>query len=99
MSREFRLGLFMVVTLSILATAVFLIGDRRDMFRTTYQVNTNFPSVGGLIEGSPVRVAGVREGTVKRIILPKQPNDKVTVALDLHKETRDVVKKDSVASI
>jgi hypothetical protein len=36
---------------------------------------------------------------VKHIQLPKQPDGKVTVTMDLQKDTRDVVKQDSIASI
>jgi phospholipid/cholesterol/gamma-HCH transport system substrate-binding protein len=36
---------------------------------------------------------------VKRINLPKRPDEKVTVVMDLQSATRDILKKDSVASI
>jgi len=35
MSRPFRLGLFIVSTLAILAAAVFLIGDKQFLFSST----------------------------------------------------------------
>ncbi len=99
MSREFRLGLFIVGTLLILVAGVFLIGDRQSMFHSTYRVKTDFPNVAGLNSGAEVRVGGTHQGTVRRIDLPKRPSEQVTVWMDLERATRDIVKKDSVAVI
>ena len=38
MSRAFRLGFFIVATLLILAAGVFLIGEKRFLFRRTYRL-------------------------------------------------------------
>jgi phospholipid/cholesterol/gamma-HCH transport system substrate-binding protein len=99
MSQNFRLGLFIVITLAILATGVFLIGSRESMFRPSYQVRADFDNVAGLNEGADVRVGGLRKGSVKNILLPKLPNGKVVVLMDLEKETQSIVKLDSLAEI
>jgi phospholipid/cholesterol/gamma-HCH transport system substrate-binding protein len=99
MKRELRLGAFIVVTLLMLASGVFLIGNRESLFRPTYSVRADFPNIAGLNVGADVRVGGVREGTVKRINLPAQPSGAVTVIVDLDKSTHSIVKKDSVAAI
>jgi phospholipid/cholesterol/gamma-HCH transport system substrate-binding protein len=99
MSREFRLGAFIVATLLVLAAGVFLIGDKDLLFRSTYNVKTEFQNVVGLDKGADVRVGGIHKGTVKRIDLPHRPDGKVTVIMGLDSTTRNIVKKDSVASI
>jgi phospholipid/cholesterol/gamma-HCH transport system substrate-binding protein len=99
MSREFRLGVFVVATLLILAAGVFIIGDKELLFRSTYSVKTEFQNVVGLDKGADVRVGGIHKGTVKRINLPHQPDGKVTVVMSLDSSTRNIVKKDSLASI
>src|SRR5580658_1730741 len=99
MSQTFRLGLFIVAALAVLFVGVFLIGSRESLFQSTYLVKAEFQNVAGLADGADVRVGGLHEGTVKYIRLPKQPNGKITVAMDLDKGTRDVVKKDSIAAI
>jgi phospholipid/cholesterol/gamma-HCH transport system substrate-binding protein len=99
MSQNLRLGLFIVITLAILATGVFLIGSRESMFRSSYKVRADFDNVAGLNEGADVRVGGIRKGSVKSIQLPKQPNGKVVVLMDLEKETQSIVKLDSLADI
>jgi phospholipid/cholesterol/gamma-HCH transport system substrate-binding protein len=78
---------------------VFLLGDKQLLFSRTYTISAPFDNVAGLDEGAPVRAGGVRIGTVKRILLPRQPEGKLTVELQLDNSTREVIKKDSVASI
>jgi phospholipid/cholesterol/gamma-HCH transport system substrate-binding protein len=99
MSRAFRLGLFMVGTLAIFAAGVFLIGSNESRFRSTYRLKAQFQNVSGLINGADVRVGGIHKGTVRSIQLPHRPDEKLTVVMDLESSTRDVIKKDSVASI
>lgn len=99
MTREFRLGLFVVGTLAILMVGVLLIGKNSSLFRSTYQLKSNLQNASGLIDGAEVRVGGIREGTVKYIQLPRRPNDQVTLVMNLEKATRAVLKKDSVATI
>jgi phospholipid/cholesterol/gamma-HCH transport system substrate-binding protein len=99
MSRSFRLGLFMLTTLAILAVGVFLVGREESKFGSNYRVRCEFENVAGLSEGADVRVGGIRKGTVRSIRLPKTPDGKVVVAMDLARETQAIVKRDSVASI
>src|SRR4051812_45307359 len=99
MSRSFRLGVFLVATLGMLVTGIFLIGTNQFLFRSTFAVRAEFPNVAGLMQGTDVRVGGIRQGTVNHLELPKRPDGKVIVYLDLDRRTRDVVKKDSVAAI
>ena len=60
MSRVARLGAFIVATLSVLAVGVFLIGSQENLFRSTYQLKTQFDNVAGLTVGADVEVGGVR---------------------------------------
>ena len=99
MSRAFRLGLFIVGTLVVLAIGIFLIGNKDLLFSSTYSLKANFKNVAGLIDGGDVRVGGIHEGTVKHIDLPTKPDQDVTVEMNLDKATRFVLKKDSVAAI
>jgi phospholipid/cholesterol/gamma-HCH transport system substrate-binding protein len=99
MSRVARLGAFIVVTLAVLATGVFIIGSKEYLFSPTYQLRTQFDNVAGLTTGADVEVGGVHSGTVRSITLPRNPRDKVTVVMQLDKATQDIVKKDSLASI
>ena len=99
MSRVARLGAFIVATLAILATGVFIIGSKEYLFNSSYQVKALFDNVAGLDAGADVRVGGVHCGTVQSISLPRNAGDKVTVLMDLDKSTHEIIKHDSVASI
>jgi phospholipid/cholesterol/gamma-HCH transport system substrate-binding protein len=99
MSRAFRLGLFVVGTLVIFAIAVLYIGSEESLFHRTYGVQAQFQNVEGLIDGADVRVGGIHKGNVRSIQLPRRPDEKPTVQMDLDDSTRAVIKKDSVASI
>lgn len=95
----FRLGVFIVCTLAVLSGGIFLIGSRKLAFRSTYGLKAEFQNAGGLIDGSDVRVGGVHMGTVRAIELPKTPEGKVTIRMDLETKSQAVVKRDSVASV
>jgi phospholipid/cholesterol/gamma-HCH transport system substrate-binding protein len=99
MSQNIRVGAFLLITLAILSVFVFLVGSVESRFESKYEVKAEFQNVGGLNEGADVRVGGIRRGTVRHVRLPQRPDQKVTVFLSLNKDTRNVVKQDSVASI
>ena len=89
----------MLATLAILAAGVFLVGRQESRFGSNYRVRSEFDTVTGLSEGADVRVGGIRKGRVRSIQLPRRPDGKVTVTMDLARETQSIVKRDSVASI
>ncbi len=99
MSRAARLGVFIIATLAILVTGIFVIGGKQYLFTSTYQLKAQFDNVEGLDAGGDVRVGGVHSGTVHSIVLPNRPGEKVTVIMDLGKSTHEIIKQDSVASI
>ena len=99
MSRVARLGLFIVATLAVLATGVFIIGSKEYLFRSTYILKAQFDNVAGLAAGAEVQVGGVHSGIVHSIELPDKPGGKVTVVVDLDKSTHKIIKQDSVATI
>lgn len=99
MSRVARLGLFIIVTLAILAAGVFIIGSKEYLFRPTYQLKAQFDNVAGLSIGAEVQVGGVHSGTVHSISLPHNPGEKVTVVVDLDQSTHEIIKRDSMATI
>src|ERR1700689_3811777 len=99
MPREIRLGLFIAFTLALLMVAVFYIGNKETRFKSTFEVKSDFKNVGGLEVGADVRVGGIHKGTVERIDLPKQPDGKVTVVMQLEKGTNNLIRQDSMSSI
>jgi outer membrane protein OmpA-like peptidoglycan-associated protein len=99
MSRAFRLGIFIVAGLLILAGGVFLIGQKRFLFRRTYRLEAQFQDVAGLDNGADVRVGGIHLGTVKYISLPDGPSGKLTVVMAMSGSTQHIIRQNSVATI
>jgi phospholipid/cholesterol/gamma-HCH transport system substrate-binding protein len=99
MSRAARLGIFIILAMSILAAGIFIIGSKQYLFTSTYRLKTQFATVVGLDPGADVRVGGVHSGTVRGIELPHKPTDKITVLMDLQRSTHDIIKQDSIAAI
>ncbi len=99
MSRAARLGVFIVATLAILVGGIFIIGGKQYLFSSTYQLKAQFDNVEGLDAGADVRLGGVHSGTVRDIVLPRKPGEKVTVVMDLGKSTREIIKQDSIITI
>ncbi|MBP7148392.1 MAG: MCE family protein [Acidobacteria bacterium] len=71
--RAFWVGLTVIVSLVIFAAAVLMVGEQTQMFKAKVTYRTNVPDASGLRAGSPVSMAGVRIGTVDRIVLPVSP--------------------------
>ena len=99
MNKIARLGFFIFGSLVVLGIAIFMVGDKKFLFSTTYRLQAPFDTVAGLADGAEVRVGGVHMGTVNGIRMPTQAGGKMVVILDMENSTRKVLKKDSVASI
>jgi len=93
MSREVRVGLFLVVAFLILIALFELVG-KETIFARMVEYRTSFRSIPGLKLGDPVRLAGVDVGTVRDI---RVVGARVEVAMRVKPGTP--VKTDSIATI
>jgi len=93
MSREVRVGLFLVVAFLILIALFELVG-KEALFARMVEYKTSFKSIPGLKVGDPVRLAGVEVGTVRDI---RVIGARVEVTMRVKPEAP--VKTDSVATI
>jgi phospholipid/cholesterol/gamma-HCH transport system substrate-binding protein/paraquat-inducible protein B len=83
--RYIRLGLFVVVCLTILVVVLFLLGGRK-LFQSTFTFETYFnESVAGLELGAPVRFRGVPLGQVSEILTSSATYER-DVPLDKRRE-------------
>lgn len=71
--QEFGVGLVVVAGLVLLAMAILAIGRENRLFVSRVSYQTVVRDASGLRVGSPVTMAGVRIGSVDRIILPTSP--------------------------
>lgn len=66
-SREIKVGVFVLVGLIILGVLVFVIGDQRNIFARKVEYTTMFGDVQGLAPGAPVRMDGINVGSVTSV--------------------------------
>ena len=93
MSREVRVGLFLVVAFLIIIALFELVG-KETIFARMVEYRTSFKAIPGLKLGDPVRLAGVDVGTVRDI---RVIGARVEVAVRVKPGTP--VKTDSIATI
>lgn len=85
--RNLRVGIFVAGALSVLALAIFAIGQERSMFTPMTELYTSFPDINGLVIGAPVRLAGVDVGRVSEIAFSERL-DHPEARIQLSVETR-----------
>jgi phospholipid/cholesterol/gamma-HCH transport system substrate-binding protein len=92
-----RLGVFISLGLVVLILGIYFIGERQQIFRSTFRVSGVFRDVAGLQEGNNVRFSGINVGTVDKIRIVSDSSVRVEILIG--EGTRQFIKKDAVASI
>ncbi len=98
-ARAIGVGAFVIGGLVLFSVGLFLIGDRRMLFRKTFEVRSQFSRISGLQSGAKVRVAGLDAGEVTGIHVPAGPSAKFVVAMKIRDDVRQIIRTDSAASI
>lgn len=101
---QVRVGLVLIVALTLVAAGIFFIGDVGDQFGSRYRLITLMESAAGISVGAPVQVAGQNVGQVVGVefILPEDrppTGEAVAVALGVNVSVRDQIRTDSRARV
>lgn len=96
-SYKMKLGMFVVIGLSLLVLVIFFIGKGKNMFGSTFEIKSHFKNVGGLKEGNNVRFSGITVGTVKSIDFVSDTI--VVVHAVIQEDVQQYIKSDAKASI
>lgn len=95
--QKINLGLFVITGTTLFVAAIYLIGQKQNLFKTTIALNAFFQNVNGLQEGSNVRYSGINVGIVQHI---KMENDStIKVVMGIEKEITNHIKKNAIATI
>ncbi len=94
---KWKLGMFMILGLSLFIIGIYFIGKNKNMFGSTFGLNTKFRNVSGLKVGNNVRFSGINIGTVERIEFLS--DSAVAVHLIIKEEVQKYLKIDAIASI
>ncbi|MDQ7088589.1 MAG: MlaD family protein [Acidobacteriota bacterium] len=98
--RSLAVGLVVILGLAIFMGAVLVVGQETHLFAAKMTYRTNFPDASGLRVGSPVTIAGVRVGTVARIVLPTNPDSEgIEVFLSVDRSYAARVRQGTEASL
>jgi len=95
--QKIKIGGFVLVGLVVLLMGIFLIGNQKSLFSSTFNVNGNFKNVNGLQIGNNVRFAGINIGVVESIDIVNDTS--VRVGLTLNNKVKKFIKKDAKMSI
>jgi phospholipid/cholesterol/gamma-HCH transport system substrate-binding protein len=100
MSRNFKVGLFVIAGLVLTVTAIFLIGSTRALWEPKVGYRTAFQDVGGLKPGAPVRMGGLDVGQVTALHHGNDPRDaRIFVSLTIEKKESLRVRTDTIARV
>jgi len=88
----------MVITGTLLFTvAVYLIGQKQDMFSDTFNLRVVFNNVNGLQPGNNVRFSGINVGSVLSVKI--QNDSTIEVVMRVKEDVRQFLKKDALVTI
>ena len=95
-----RVGALLLAALAVAAFAIFMIGDRQNLFRRKVHYFVKFDTVGGLQEGSQVQLNGVNVGTVYDIVLPRDMGEsQLEVWMSVDARFAQRIRQDSMVRI
>ncbi len=92
-----KLGVFVIAGLLFLIMLLYMIGKKRNLFGSTYELKAHFDNVQGLIQGNNVRFAGLQAGTVKSTKIINDTLVEVTLAME--QKMKNIVRKNALVSI
>lgn len=96
-SKKLSVALFIVLGFVLFLVAIFIIGSKENLFTPTFQLRSEFESVGGLKSGGLVRLNGIVVGKVD--VVEIQATNKVLVVMTVEKSIQEYIKKDSKVTI
>jgi phospholipid/cholesterol/gamma-HCH transport system substrate-binding protein len=95
--QKIKIGAFTFVGLLVLVLAIFFIGNRKNLFSSTFTIYGTFKNVNGLQVGNNVRFAGINVGVVEAINIVTDSSARVDITLN--NSVRKFIEKDAKLSI
>lgn len=94
---SWKLGMFVLIGIVAFTATIYFVGKQKNLFGSTFNLNSHFKNVSGLEVGNNVLFSGINIGTVSEIQLISDTS--VVVRLLIEKEVQKFIKKDAMASI
>jgi phospholipid/cholesterol/gamma-HCH transport system substrate-binding protein len=100
MTRQLKVGIFVIFGLVLTMVAIFLIGDTRGLWQAKTSYRTAFDDVAGLKPGAPIRMGGVDIGAVTGLGHGSNANDaRAFVTMNINRKEAPRIKTDTVARV
>jgi len=100
MSRELKVGLFVIAGLALGMLGVFLIGNTKQLWEQKVVYKAAFQNVAGLKPGAPIRMGGLDVGTVTGINHDGDVADtRIFVKMSINKSEAGRIRSDTVARV
>lgn len=94
-----KLGIFIFLGSALLIVLIFLLGNKDQLFASTFDIKAYFKNTEGLRGGASIRFGGIDVGAVKDIKIVEDGTGRIEVSMRVLEEIRRFIKKDSRASI
>jgi len=99
-NHEIKVGLTILIGIIILVFAILSVGEQQGILSDRYKLRVLMSRVNGLQTGAPVRLAGVRVGSVIGVQFSGDLDDqKIEVTLEIDKKVQQRIREDSEAHI
>lgn len=95
--KNIRLGVFVILGAVLLIIALYVVGNKRNLFGKTFSISAKFYNVSGLMKGNNVRFAGIDVGTVERVEIINDSS--VNVIMIIESDLQKFIKKNAEASV
>lgn len=96
-TQNIKVGIVVIIGTILLITALYIIGDKQNLFGSTFHISARFYNVNGLMPGNNVRLSGINVGTVESVEIVSDST--VYVVMLIEDRVRDFIKKNAVASV
>lgn len=100
LTREIRVGIFIIFALAVIIGFVFSIGGNSKLFEDKVEYKILFQSTGGLFVGDPVLLNGLEVGNVVYLGFPSETDNKnILVKIAISKEVASRIRQDTRARV
>lgn len=94
---KMKLGIFVSIGIALFIAGIYFIGDKQQLFSSTFHVSSIFKDISGLTVGNNVRFSGINVGIIEDI---QQITDStVRVDMQIEESSRKFIKKNAVGVI
>jgi phospholipid/cholesterol/gamma-HCH transport system substrate-binding protein len=96
-SQKIKTGALALTGLILLVVAIFIIGNQKNLFANTFDLQVKYRNVSGLQSGNFVRLTGINVGTVASVRILNDST--VNVVLAIQKSVQKFIRRDAYATI